>query len=103
MGKYKKTVEIDINKKYIFPNIIKTIHHNDKIIVISVETACWIVLENNNQLKFFNLLRKYTIQEAIKHFEGTLIDAQFVIIQIEARKFDSIHVNNPFHQQIQYV
>ena len=101
MGKYKKTVEIDINKKYIFPNIIKTIHHNDKIIVISVETACWIVLENNNQLKFFNLLRKYTIQEAIKHFEGTLIDAQFVIIQIEARKFDSIHVNNPFHQQIQ--
>ena len=101
MGKYSKTIEIDIKKKYIFPEIIRLIHYKSKIIVISVETACWIVLDNVNQLSFFNLLKTYTIQDAIELFKGSQADVQSVLIQIEARKFESKQVNRTPYKQLQ--
>lgn len=85
----KKQVQIDIGKKYDFPNTIEVVKHKDVWLAIAVETACWIVLNNESQLAFFNLLRRKTIASSLEEFSGILQDAQWVLVQLEARQFCS--------------
>ena len=87
----KKTVKknIDLNKKYAFPKNIVVVHHKDKILVISIDTANWIVLDNEIQLKFFNLLRSNTLGKAIELFDEDKNEAINVIIQLEAKSFEN--------------
>ena len=60
--------------------------------MIAVKTANWLVLENDSQLDFFNLLKDYTIEESFEQFKGEYSDAIEVITQIEARQFHSHEV-----------
>lgn len=78
----KKNINLD--KKYCFPDNICTVHHKDKIIVISVDTANWLVLDNENQLDFFYLLKSNTLGKSIELFDGNKNDTVNVVIQIEA-------------------
>ena len=80
------------NKKYDFPSDISLVYHKGKILVIAVKTANWLVLENDSQLDFFNLLKDYTIEESFEQFKGDYSDAIEVITQIEARQFHSHEV-----------
>lgn len=86
----KKLKIIDIEKRYVFPSNLKIIEFKKKFLIISPNTATWIVLKNNNQLKFFELLRKKTIKEAISLFDDELSEAQKVLIQIEARNLTKL-------------
>lgn len=88
------TINIDINKKYSFPNKITSVNFHNKLLIISPETANWIVLTNKEQLVFFNLLKSNTITKAIELFSGTQSDIQEVLIQIEAKKFDSTYTQS---------
>lgn len=94
-----RQIEIDIEKRYDFPKNMEIIHYKGKHIVIAVETACWIVLENKGQLNFFNSLRDRTIKSAIENFGGEIKDAQWVLIQIEARQLCSMECV-PFKEQV---
>ena len=80
------------NKKYDFPSDISLVYHKGKILVIAVKTANWLVLENDSQVDFFNLLKDYTIEESFEQFKGDYSDAIEVITQIEARQFHSHEV-----------
>ena len=82
------TKTIDLEKQYSFPENLKVIHRNESILIISRETANWIVLQNEFQLDFFELLKKYKLKNAIGLFSGNSSDVQHVVIQIEARRFD---------------
>ena len=82
----KKT--IDPNKKYNMPPSIKVVKHNGSILVIAPETAKWIVLDNDEQFDFFELLRNYTLQESLNRFTGAYGNAQHVVVQLEARRFE---------------
>lgn len=90
----KRTKEIDIEKYYKIPEDIRIVRYNQKIIVIAVETASWIILDNENQLYFFELLRKHSLKEAILLFQGEKIDIQNTIIQIEAKGFENTTVTH---------
>ena len=83
-----KRKEIDISKQYCFPNQIDVIRYGGKILVVSVNTANWIVLDNEKQLAFFLLLCENSIQCALELFDGTKEDYLTVLIQIEARSFE---------------
>lgn len=83
-----KEVEISPYKRYNFPADIKEIIHGGKIIVVCPMTANWIVLDNEYQLQFFELLKEYTLKEALSRFEGLEEDAIWVITQLEARSFE---------------
>lgn len=83
----KKNINLD--KKYCFPDNICTVHHKDKIIVISVDTANWLVLDNENQLDFFYLLKSNTLGKSLELFDGNKNDAVNVVIQIEAKSFEN--------------
>ena len=85
----KRHVEIDVLQQYDFPEHIEIVKHKDVWLAIAVETACWIVLNNENQLRFFLQLREKTIEEALENFTGKFQDAQWVLVQIEARQFYS--------------
>lgn len=61
----EKSKHIDINKKYEIPTNISIVRYKKYIIVISVDTANWIVLQNDEQLTFFELLKNNTIQQAL--------------------------------------
>lgn len=82
----KKT--IDPNKKYNMPPSIKVVKHRDSFLVIAPETAKWIVLDNDEQFDFFELLRNYTLQDSLNRFKGDYNNAQHVVIQLEARRFE---------------
>lgn len=80
---------IDSKKQYIFPQSISIIHYDSKILVIAVETGNWIVLENNSQLEFFNLLKEYTLEKSLELFKGEQKDADQTVMQLEARHFEN--------------
>lgn len=84
--------EIDINKRYLFPKNLAEIDYGGCKIVISVDTACWIVFDNEYQYSFYNLLKDNTIKDALSQFVGDIQDAKSVIIQIEGKDFTNTHV-----------
>ena len=83
-----KEVEVSSQKRYDFPIEVREIHHDGKIIVVSPATACWIVLDNESQLQFFNLLRSHNLEESLSIFKGAEDDAMWVVTQLEARSFE---------------
>lgn len=92
--------EIPSNKKYNIPSHIDVIRYNSRILVISVDTAKWIVLENESQLKFFHLLQEYPLDQALSNFDGNYHDAQTVVIQLEARHFEDTNVHSCIYNDV---
>lgn len=88
MEKIKK--HISGNYKFKFPEKLKIIRHKEKILVISPQNAKWIVLDNENQLTFLNLLLEMNIEKALEAFKnkGEYSDAKYVITQIIARNIE---------------
>lgn len=72
--------QIDPNKKYSFPTNISIVRYDSKIIVIAVDTGNWIVLENEKQLEFFNLLKENTLEKSLVLFSGEQGDAVQTVI-----------------------
>lgn len=84
--------EIDINKKYLFPKNLSEIDYGGCKIVISVDTARWVVFDNEYQYIFYSLLKDNTIKDALSKFTGDIEDAKSVIVQIEGKDFTNTHV-----------
>ena len=85
--KMEKHKYINIDKKYDFPANISIVRYKGRILVIAVNTATWIVLDNEEQLSFFSLLKQYSIRESISVFQGGKEDVINTLTQIEARRF----------------
>ncbi|MCQ2595091.1 MAG: radical SAM protein [Treponemataceae bacterium] len=81
--------KIDPKKQYKFPQNISIVRHNSKILVIAVDVGNWIVLENDNQLDFFYLLKENTLEKSLELFKGEQKDAVEVVTQLEARRFEN--------------
>lgn len=94
-----KEIELDILKKYVFPETLVSIKHDDCWLIINPNTANWLVLTNDVQLDIFNLLKKKSIQECIDYFGEQLseMDLIAVLTEIEAKRFDQNYVNYPEH------
>ena len=83
----RKSITIDENKKYIFPKNIKKVYYKDIFLIISPETANWIILQNNAQLRFFELLKYLDLKSACKKEDFKKEDIIQVLVQIEAKQF----------------
>lgn len=86
--------KIDLNKRYVFPQNIKEISYKGYYLIISVETAKWIVIKNSSQYDFYKLLREITLAEALCKYTGSEDDAKYVITQIEGRHFTETEVES---------
>ena len=80
--------EISSNYKFCLPAIIDVVHYRGKILVVARDEANWIVLDNESQFIFFELLRKHTLGDSLLLFNGDEKDAEWVVTQIVARHFE---------------
>lgn len=80
---------ISEDTKFTLPVKIKKVIYKEKIFVISPETANWIILENEEQWQFFQLLTSLDLGNALKQFCGAYENAQYTVTQIVAKHFDN--------------
>ena len=80
--------EISSNYKFCLPAIIDVVHYRGKILVVARDEANWIVLDNESQFIFFELLKKHTLGDSLLLFNGDEKDAEWVVTQIVARHFE---------------
>ena len=92
MDREKVEKEISPSKQYSIPQPIVIKEYAKIFLVIAVETANWIVLQSQEQLTFFNLLKENTIEQALSKFKGCVKEAEYVVMQLEARDFENQEV-----------
>lgn len=92
----KVTVRKNIpsTKRFVFSASLVVVFYKKKILVISKDTANWIVLQTEEQLEFFNLLKSHPLNEALARFKGEYEEAKYVVTQIIARKFENTKVHS---------
>lgn len=91
MSKY----EIDIDKTYSFPSQLSIINYDNNIIIVAPQFANWIVLVSQSQLDIFNYFSEgKTIKETIENPLFDSNDINYVVTQIEARRFCNKHVHS---------
>ena len=87
-------IKRQISNDFVFdiPKRIQIVEHREKFIVISPDTATWLVV-NKQQLCFFQLLQTgETLGNALAKFNGKLEDAKWVVTQIVAKQFENKNV-----------
>ena len=85
-------VKRHISNDYVFdiPQEIKVVEHNSRILIISPETAKWLIANNKQQLDFFNLLKaSESLGTALAKFQGNIEDAKWIVTQIVAKQFEN--------------
>lgn len=93
-----KQREVNIEKIYCMPKNLVEKKIDDKILIISVENANWIVLDNDIQKNIFYKLREKSIEEIIEYMDINNIEQKElinVLTQLEAKKFEDMNVNYP--------
>lgn len=91
-----KQEEVDIEKRYCMPKNLAEKEIGNKILIISVDNANWIVLDNDIQKNIFYKLMEKSIGEVIEYInvnnigEKELIN---VLTQLEAKKFEDMNVS----------
>lgn len=80
--------EIDLSKTYSLPREICIVEYKNVYLAIYTKGVLWIVLQNDEELTIFNLIRNGVNLENL--FENYSEEAVLnVVMQIEAKKFDS--------------
>ncbi|MCI6663612.1 MAG: radical SAM protein [Spirochaetia bacterium] len=92
VDKLKVRKEIDLCKRYNVPENISVRSCDGVYLVVAREYANWIVLENEQQLQFFELLQSYSLGEALEVFSGEKKDAVAVVTQLEAKRFEAANI-----------
>ena len=86
--------KITEDTKFALPIKIKKVLYKGKLLVISPETANWIMLENGEQWQFFQLLTSFDLGNALRQFHGAYSNAQYTVTQIVAKHFEN-HTSKP--------
>lgn len=96
MSKYT----IDLNKSYNFPTEIKKVEYQGSILVIAPETANWIVLKSKKQEDILEFLKAgHTIKETLEKSSFYKEDVNFVVTQLEARRFCTKKVHSSTEEE----
>lgn len=83
-----KQEEVDIEKRYCMPRNLVEKEIGNKILIISVDNANWIVLDNDIQKKIFYRLKEESIKEVIEYINVNNIEEKElinVLTQLEAK------------------
>lgn len=77
---------LDLNSRYSFPSELRIVRFDGHILVIAPQCLTWVVLENERQLLFFQLLQSNTIADAVELAGVGIDDVRHTLTQIEARR-----------------
>lgn len=84
-------VQIDVKKKYNIPNNLSRKYFAEGILIISVDTANWILLHNVEEEKIFNLLIDFSIEDVLNKIgdsEQDMNNLVYVLTELEAKQFE---------------
>lgn len=83
---------IDIDKKYLLPEKLSYKQIDGKHLIISTNTANWILLHNNGQMQLFNMLKNKTLGEVFDSLISNQLeeaDLIYVLTELEAKDFEN--------------
>lgn len=86
----EKNVEPD--KKYILPTNLSYIEIDDSYLIISVDTANWLLLTNEKQLLILEMIKNHSVGEVFELLEINQLeegDFIYVLTEIEAKDFEN--------------
>lgn len=103
----EREIEIDPEKQYALDKDLHIASIDNHYIIIDVNNANWIVLQNPRQLEIFEELRKQTIGQVFESFQDSISteaeldtfmeDFQKVLTEIEAKEFDKNSNTRLYH------
>jgi len=94
-----REAEIDITKVYHFPNEIVIKKYNGVYLAIYTEGILWLVLEDEDQLKAFQLLKEgNSIEQTLQMVDEESVIS--VITQLEAKDFEHPIINESVDRNI---
>lgn len=83
-------------KRYKMPHSIHFERVDGKILVVSSESANWLLLHSENQLDIFNsLLQGKSIEEVFLNFQDNIADVYAVLTELEAKQFENTVIQMP--------
>lgn len=102
MREEKREAEISLCKSYLLP-IFKVIEYKNYYLVIFIEIAKWIIINNKIQKKIFNSIsERKTVKELIEIYPEDEEDIIYILTQLEAKNIEktiphSIFENKKLH------
>ena len=90
-------LELNSSKIYKMPSPLFVENYDNKTLVISRESANWLLLNNSRQLEIFNFLADGNcVSELFQHFPpDAQKDIYHVLVELEAKKFEDMTVQHP--------
>ncbi|QXM05426.1 radical SAM/SPASM domain-containing protein [Crassaminicella indica] len=90
--------EIELGKVYKFPKNLKKVYYQGKIIIISVDTANWLVFDDENEWMIFDMLNNQKsineVYEATSLKSNQMVETFIkVVTQIEAKCFENKNIS----------
>lgn len=88
----EREMQLDVKKKYSMPNNLSREYLPDGILIISVDTANWVLLRNHEQEKIFDLLMAFPVEDVLNQLEDSglgMDDLLYVLTELEAKQFES--------------
>jgi radical SAM protein with 4Fe4S-binding SPASM domain len=87
----ERKLQLDVSKKYNIPGNLSSKHFHKGILIIAVDTANWIFLENEEQRKIFELLKNNSIEDILAQLDESdlsMNDLLYVLTELEAKQFE---------------
>lgn len=93
----EETQEISLDKRYQFPTGLKTVLCDGKILIISPETANWVVLNSDKELEIFHELSSKPLGEVLLNHGQKHVER--VLVELEAKQFEkkALHTQGTEH------
>jgi radical SAM protein with 4Fe4S-binding SPASM domain len=94
----EKEIDLDIDKQYVFDKEIHIEQIDDQYVIIDINNANWIALQNVCQLEIFGQLQQQTIGQVLEQYMSSICteaeenafmeDFLKVLTEIEAKEFE---------------
>lgn len=79
---------IDPQKKYVIPDDLSIVRFENKLLVISPNTANWMVFPSELHIDILKAFQQEkSIEETLSHYIGDEDAVQEVVTQLEAKRF----------------
>lgn len=90
-------LELDLQKIYCMPKVICVEKIDNQYLIISPETANWILAKNENQLKIYNELSSgKSINDVIQNYsQEDFNNVLYILTELEAKNFENNKINYP--------
>lgn len=107
MDTVEKEIDVDIDKQYVFNQVIHIEQMDDRYVIIDVNNANWLVLQNVRQLEIFKQLQQQIIGQVLEQNMSSICteaeenafmeDFLKVLTEIEAKEFEKSCYTSPYH------